>query len=151
MYYKHSGHFSVGGLLIAAAIGSAAALLLGFSYSHGLVLISDERMAVLATAAFGCLLGAAVGYGLVWGKVRNQPVAAAVTSTVSAFALYISWAVWVSLTLASQNIDSISWMELAEHPGMLWELMCAINQDGTWSLGRSPVTKGAELWAVWLI
>jgi hypothetical protein len=151
MYYKHSGHFSVIGLLIGAAIGSAAALLLGFFYAHGLVLISDERMAMLATVAFGALLGVAAGYGFVWGKVRNQPVAAAVTSTISTFALYVSWAVWVSLTLESQHIGTISWMKLVQRPGMLWGLICAINQDGTWSLGSDPVTKGTALWAVWLV
>jgi hypothetical protein len=151
MYYKHSGHFSVIGLLVGAAIGSAAALLLGFFYAHGLVLISDERMAMLATVAFGGLLGVAAGYGFVWGKVRNQPVAAAVTCTISAFALYVSWAVWVSLTLESQNIGTISWMKLVERPGMLWGLICAINQDGTWSLGSDAVTKGTALWAVWLV
>ena len=77
MYYKHSGHFSVIGLLVAAALGCAAALLLGFSYSRGLVLITDEKIALVATIAFGCLLGVPVGYGLVWGKVRNQPMAVA--------------------------------------------------------------------------
>lgn len=151
MYYKHSGQFSVGGLLVGAAIGTAAGLLLGLSYSHGLVLITDERMAFMATVALGALLGVAVGYGLVWGKVRSQPVGAAVTATISAFALYISWAVWVSLTLESQHVGPVSWVKLAERPGMLWELMCAINQDGTWSLGSEPVMKGTELWAVWLV
>ena len=151
MYYKHSGHFSVIGLLVAAALGSAAALLLGFSYSHGLVLITDERMAFAATAAFGALLGVAVGYGLVWGKVRSQPVGAAVTATISAFALYISWAVWVSLTIDSEHLEPVNWLQLAARPGMLWSLICAINQDGTWSLGSDPVMKGTTLWAVWIV
>jgi hypothetical protein len=150
MYYKLSGHFSVIGLLIAAALGIAAGVLLGFCYSQGLVQISDERMAVVATIAFGCLVGAAVGYGLVWGKVRNQSIGAALASTIAVFALYMSWAVWVSLTLESEHIDSVSWMKLAKSPGMLWGLICAINQDGTWSLGSDPVTKGTALWAFWL-
>ena len=151
MYYKLSGNFSPIGLLMAAAAGIAAALLLAFSYSHGLVLITDERMAVLATIAFGALLGVAVGYGLVWGKVRNQTVGAALTSAISAFALYVSWAVWVSITLETQQIGTISWTRLATRPGMLWGLICAINQDGTWSLGHDAVTKGTTLWAVWIV
>ena len=151
MYYKHSGHFSVSGLLIAAALGCAAALLLGFSYSHGLVLITDERMALVATIAFGGLLGVAVGYGLVWGKVRNQPIAVALTSTVSVLALYMSWAEWVSLTLESEHLETINWLKLAARPGLLWSLICAINQDGTWSLGSDPVTKGTTLWVVWIV
>jgi hypothetical protein len=150
MYYKHSGHFSLIGLLVGAAIGSGAGLLLGFAYAHGLILISDERMAVLSTAAFGCLIGVAAGYGLVWGKVRNQPLAAALTAAIAAFALHISWAVWVSLTLENQPIETISWMKLAGSPGMLWGFICAINQDGTWRLGSDPVTKGTALWAYWL-
>lgn len=151
MYYKHSGHFSVIGLLVAAALGCAAALLLGFSYSRGLVLITDERMALVATIAFGCLLGVPVGYGLVWGKVRNQPMAVALTSAISAFALYMSWAEWVSLTIDSEHLEPVSWLQLAARPGLLWSLICAINQDGTWSLGSSSVTKGTTLWVVWMV
>jgi hypothetical protein len=151
MYYKHSGHFSVSGLLVAATIGSAAGLLLAFSYSLGLVLITDERMAVVATVAFGCLTGLAVGYGLVWGKVRNQSIALALTSTISVFALYISWAVWVSVVLKHEGAGTVRWQRLAERPGMLWHLICAINEDGTWGLGSSPATKGTTLWAVWLV
>ncbi len=151
MYYKLSGNFSPIGLLVAAATGVVAALLLGFFYSRGLVLITDERMAVVATIAFGALLGVAVGYGLVWGKVRNQTAGAALTSAISAFALYVSWAVWVSITLETQQIGTISWTKLATRPGMLWGLICAINQDGTWSLGHDAVTKGTTLWAVWIV
>lgn len=150
MYYKHSGHFGVSGLLVAAALGGAAAPLLGFLYSQGLVLITDERMALVATVAFGGLLGVAVGYGLVWGKVRNQPIAVALTSTIAAFALYMSWAEWVSLTLESEHLEPVNWLQLAARPGMLWSLICAINQDGTWSLGSSPATKGTTLWVYWL-
>ena len=151
MYYKLSGNFSPIGLLVAAATGVVAALLLGFFYSRGLVLITDERMAVVATIAFGALLGVAVGYGLVWGKVRNQTAGAALTSAISAFALYVSWAVWVSITLETQQIGTISWTKLATRPRMLWGLICAINQDGTWSLGHDAVTKGTTLWAVWIV
>jgi hypothetical protein len=151
MYYKHSGHFGLGGLLVGAGTGGAAGLLLGFFYAHGLVLITDERLAFLATVGFGILLGGAVGYGLIWGKVRNQAVGAAVTSTISALALYLSWAVWAALIAESQNVEPVSWMDLAARPGTLWRLICAINQDGTWSLGSEGVTKGTALWAVWIV
>ena len=40
MYYKHSGRFSVGGLAVATATGTAGSLLLAYAYARSLVLIT---------------------------------------------------------------------------------------------------------------
>jgi hypothetical protein len=53
MYYKHSGRFSLGGLVVGAITGAAGALLLAYVYAHGLVLISEAHFAAFATLAFG--------------------------------------------------------------------------------------------------
>jgi hypothetical protein len=151
MYYKHSGQFSLVGLAIGTVTGVAAAVPLGYAYGLGLIQISDERMAFLATLSFGALIGAATGYGLIWGKVRNQPVALATNGITSALALYLSWAVWIAAILKNQQADDISWRELASRPADVWHLMGVINQYGTWSNNNGPAVHGLELWGIWLL
>src|ERR1700675_4886207 len=90
MYYKHSGRFTLGGLMLGLLAGGVSAPLLAYVYARGIILIPDEHMAVLATVAFGALMGVAVGCGLVWGKVRNQLVACAAAGVLSMLALYLS-------------------------------------------------------------
>ncbi len=152
MYYKHSGNFSVGGLVLGALAGGAAAAPLAFAYAHGLILINEAHMAALATIAFGALVGAATAYGLILGKVRNQPVTLALSGIASSLALYLSWAIWVPDILQSQHVMDISWTRLAQHPDAIWTAMLYINQYGTWTLssGGSP-THGWELWAYWIL
>jgi hypothetical protein len=150
VYYKHSGHFGVGGLAVASATGGAAALFLAYVYAHGLILIPEAHAAVFATIAFGALAGGSTGYGLIWGKVRNEPVAIAATGAVSALALYTSWAIWVPAILESQHLHPVGWTKFALRPGVLWHTMCLINQYGTWSLSSGgEVTNGWALWGIW--
>ena len=151
MYYKHSGRFGLGGLVVGLVTGGAGALILAYVYARGIILIPEAKLAAIATLAFGGLIGVAAGYGLVWGKVRNEPVALAVTGTISALALYVSWAMWVPLILESQHLRSISWMKLAQHPSTLWNLMCLINQYGTWGLSSGSATNGWALWGIWIL
>jgi hypothetical protein len=149
MYYKHSGHFSLDGLLIGIGMGIVSGFVLAVSYAYGIIAVPYDQLAIIVTCAFGGLLGAATGYGFVWGKVRNQTVAVAATFIISAFALYLSWAFWVSAILVRVQADPVSWMRLAGNPHGLWDLISAINQEGTWSINNGPATKGLELWGIW--
>lgn len=151
MYYKHSGHFSVGGLVLGALAGGAAALILPHAYAHGLILIPEAHMAAVAPLAFGALVGAATAYGLIRGKVRNQPVTLVLSGIASALALYISWCVWVVATVGRENTGNISWVELFQRPRALWSAMLVINQYGTWTLSSHTPTTGWELWAYWIL
>jgi len=149
MYYKHSGRFSLGGLVVAAVVGSAGALILAYIYARGIILIPEVKLAAISTLAFGGLVGVAVGYGLIWGKVRNVPVALAVSGAISTAALYVSWAMWVTTTLESQHVKNVSWTRLAQHPGVLWDLICMINRYGTWGISSGSATNGWALWLIW--
>ncbi len=152
MYYKHSGRFTVGGLAVAVATGGAGSLILAYAYAHGIILISEARAAALATLAFGALVGVCTGYGLIWGKVRNEPVGLAVIGAVSALALYISWAIWVPAIFQSEHLNPIGWAEFAKRPRVLWQAICFINQYGTWTLGSGGEgTKGWALWGIWAL
>jgi len=151
MYYKHSGRFTLGGLIVAMVTGCGGSLILASVYAHGIILIPEARLAVLATIAFGALIGVASGYGLVWGRVRNDSVGLAVTGTISPLALYLSWAMWVPAILDSQHVRHIDWTTLAQRPGALWDLVCMINRYGTWGLSSGEATKGLALWAIWFL
>src|SRR5205085_4518136 len=133
-----SGRFSLGGLLLAAAVGCAVSLVLAYVYAWGLPLIPEVHLAGLATVAFGALAGVSIGYGQIWGKVRNGRVGIALAAVISTLALYVSWAAWVPFVLDSQHVEHhISWINLAQHPTALWNLICTINQYGTWSTNSS--------------
>jgi hypothetical protein len=151
MYYKHSGRFSLGGLITAAFVGVGAALVAGWAYGRGIPYIPEVKLAALATVAFGCLVGAAAGYGLVWGKVRNEPLSIGFAGAVSVLALYLSWAVWVAATLDSQHVQRVSWVDLAAQPVALWNVICMINQYGTWGLSGESATNGLLLWIIWVL
>jgi len=150
VYYKHSGRFSIGGLAIGTLIGCAGAAILGYAYGRGSILIDDERFAFLITIAFGAAIGACAGYGLVWGKVRNQTANLIVQGVVSTLAMYMSWAVWVVDIFRRERVETPGWIEYARDPGFLWRAVCYINQYGTWSLGKGEATKGTELWVIWV-
>ena len=153
MYYKPSGRYSLGGLLTGAAVGLAASTILAYAYGRGLILISDAHFAAFATIAFGAAVGAVTGYGMVRGNVRNEKASIIATAVVATITLYISWAVWVAATLRNDpEASNASWLELALRPHALWNMICVINQYGTWTLGdgKSDATHGAELWAIWI-
>src|SRR6476620_11755066 len=132
MYYKHSGRFSLGGLAVGLVVGVAASLLLAYAYARGIILIDEMHFACFATLAFGALIGAAAGYGLVLGKIRNDRVMYAVAGVASCLGLYVSWAVWVDEILRSGHIKTHGWTAFAGSPTSLWHLIRLINHYGTW-------------------
>jgi hypothetical protein len=101
--------------------------------------------------AFGGLIGVAIGYGMVLGKIRNDAVGLSLTGVISAVALYVCWAMWVPFVLDSQHVKHISWTRLAQHPRALWHLICLINQYGTWGMSSGSATNGWALWGIWAL
>ena len=151
MYYKHSGRFNLGGVCVGVAVGIAASLILAYAYGRGLILITEVHFALFATMAFGAAVGAAAGYGMVLGKVRNERVMYAAAAVVSCIALYVSWAVWVRDTLQNGRQEAISWTALAARPDALWHFIRVINQYGTWGIDKGSSTNGWALWIVWTV
>jgi len=150
MYYKHSGRFSIGGLLFGLLTGCAGSLVLAYAYGRGSILIPESHLAAFATVAFGALIGLCTGYGLIWGKVRSQAANFAIQAVASTFGIYLSWAVWVVDIFKKGRAFNHTWTEYASHPAALWRAICFINQYGTWSLEKGDPTRGTELWLLWL-
>jgi hypothetical protein len=150
MYYQHSGRFTARGVSLGLVVGAGGGAVVAYAYGAGLMLIPELHLAVFATMAFGALVGAATGFGLVLGRVRNKKVALAAAGLTSLVALYLNWAVWIPAVLMRTSDRKISWMKLAQHPSAVWYLMKWINGFGTWTLhnGKTP-TNGWQLWIVW--
>jgi hypothetical protein len=92
--------------------------------------------------------------GLVWGKVRNNLLAAMVGAIGGTIALYISWGVWIFAVLGRSD-EVTSPITLLAHPRFMWRVILWINSHGTWGWKESSssdtvqMVTGAELWAIW--
>jgi len=151
MYYRHSGRFSLGGVLHGLIIGCASALAVGYAYGRGLTYIPEAHIAVLSTIAFGGLVGAATGFGLKRGDVRNKRVTLVVTALSSLLALYMSWAVWIDFVFRRTGNHRFHWSAVAQRPAALLYLMVWLNHYGTWAFDNSmTATKGWVLSVVWI-
>jgi hypothetical protein len=149
--YKHSGRFTMLGIIASVVGGLASGLPLAFIYAWGVIRIPEVKLACIATIFYGGLLGAAVGFVAKWGKVRNAQVAAMAAICTSAASLYCSWAFWVQDVFHTFAQKEISALALMHTPQTLWHLMTLINEVGTWGMSTGSATKGTELWIIWAL
>jgi hypothetical protein len=147
--YKYSGRITPFGVIGCAVAGLAAGFALAFIYAWGIVQISEEHAAGLATLAFGALIGAAVWGVARLGKVRNVPIVGIIAGCAGAASLYWSWAFWVTNIANTSGQEQLNAFALMHRPQELWELIKLINQEGTWGTTAGHPTKGTELWILW--
>jgi len=96
-------------------------------------------------------------------KVRNNGLAIGLAVLAGLIALYCSWAVWIDLALnmgesygnsrigiTTANIKADQVLELAANPGILFNLIGAISEVGTWGI-RSSTVSGVFLIVIWVI
>src|SRR5882724_364607 len=149
--YKHSGNFTVTGLIAGLVTGLVAGFPLAYVYAWGIIQIPEVKLACIATMAYGALVGVAAAMGMKWGKVRNAKIAGLAAIVPAAASLYWSWAFWaknIFLTFAQKELDPFS---LMARPQALWELIKLINEYGTWGMSKGDTTKGTELWVIWVL
>ena len=149
-FYAHSGRVG-SAVLLAPLAGLAAAIPLSFVYGYLLV-----YSPVVGYVNFLFLLG--LGYGLGKpiavaariGKCRSRPFLLATGVLTGAFALYLSWAVFVfALFSRYDETFSGSLLQVAA-PEVLWELISGINADGWYTIaGITP--SGILLWGFWAV
>jgi len=142
LYYKHSGKFFMGGLLVAVFIGLLVGLPCAWLYAwliHWNPLIYVD---VLASFGFGGIIGAAIESSLESHKCRNVPVAGLAAFLVVVISYYVSWAVWL------RALTHFPTMAFLLNPVAMWKTILAVNEVGAWSL-RGDVVKGIPLWIAW--
>jgi len=150
LYYKHSGRFTPFGALAGLFAGMAASIPLAWLYSYGIIQLPYIKLRALSTICFGLAAGAAAGFGLVWGKVRNNWIAALTGFVTSACALYLSWVFWI-LQLSVEGKYTIRDFDLIFQPITVWEIMQRVVGVGTWGSSGSESTHGTELIVIWTI
>lgn len=145
--YKHSGRVPPLGLVIGLGVGLLASLALVYPYDYGIIHIPSVKLRIFCTVIFGFMVGVAAGWGLALGKVRNTRVAGIAGILTALAALYVSWGAWLILVL---DEPTSLLPRLLLRPWAMWQLLQAVNVDGTWGSGGSA-TKGVELWIIWIL
>ena len=147
-YYRHSGAFSIGGLLLASILGTVGVAIAAVLYAALVLYIPLAGfITFILTAGFGVVAGGVSGMALKWGKLRNNGLATLVGVLFGAEAVYVSWAAWTTLLLWRSDVEA-SGLALAASPGVLWSVASEINQVGAWSL-RGFTPTGGFLWLLW--
>lgn len=147
LYYKHSGKFSLGGVLRGLVIGGLVGLFAAPIYAYVILYNPIIIISALASAIFGGLVGFSTAAALGAGKVRNTVAAVAATFLMMLFAFYVSWAVWVYAWLRRAE-QEISLLPLLLFPPVLLDIIQQINRVGAWTL-RGTTVQGVVLWGVW--
>ena len=154
-YYRPSGEVTVAGLAAGLGGGLVAAVALGFAYAYLNTYVPIIYLNLLCVLGYAVALGAAAAALVRWGKMRNPAVGMFVALFVTLVSYYVSWAVWLSLTVSSDEFSISPW-QLAQHPLGLWGVLQLVNEKGAWSIGsgygasknHNPVS-GVMLWVVW--
>lgn len=149
-YYSHSGRAPFGGLLLGLVLGLVASPVLALIYSYVTLYLPFIYINFLISLGFGIGVGLPVGFGLKTGKVRNTPVALLLGGTVSLWAFYFVWAIWVFALLQRAGSGDVGLLDVIFNPLGLGSVILKINETGAWTLFSFPVS-GIMLWAVWAI
>ncbi|HEX4962679.1 MAG TPA: hypothetical protein VF173_17720 [Thermoanaerobaculia bacterium] len=152
LYYKHSGHFTIGSIILGLLSGVLAALLLAFPYAYGILYIPFVYINFFMTVFYGTIPGAVSAMVLKLRKVRNAWVSTLVGLVVGLVALYVSWVVWIFGYFGRGGMawDFLDLLSVAVIPKVLWSLIHRVNGLGYWNVfGYKPT--GIVLWINWSI
>jgi hypothetical protein len=155
VYYRPSGEVTVAGLASGLGGGLFAAVVLGLVYAYLMRYSPLVYLNLLCVIGYALVLGAASGYLLKLGKMRNPAVGMCVALFVTLASYYVSWAVWLSIIVSGDKFSVSPW-EMASHPFGLWRVLQVVNEKGAWSIGHGyassrnhEAVSGVLLWVYW--
>lgn len=147
-YYRHSGQFALGNVLIGTVVATVMGSGLAAVYAALVLYIPFAGVITFVLSiGFGVLLGLGIAATLRWAKVRHEGVAFFASAAAAASSFYVSWAVWTYLLLRQSEVEA-HLTALAMEPRVLWSVLGEINAVGAWSLSSFTPT-GAVLWVLW--
>ena len=159
--YRHSGRIGALGVFIASLLGFGTAAILGLLYAFLINWSPIVYLNALGTLGLGFVVGIAVGYGAVLGKMRNTYLVGALGLLSGLLAMYVAWAAdapartnfAVPFLLSTDLIKA--WMQHGYDHGF-WTLGKAGREGGTvkgmplafiWGIESLVVVLGATLFA----
>lgn len=161
-YYEPSKKMPLGGIGLLLVGGVIAAAALALVYIYAVWYIPFVYVNFILCIGFGVLLGAALAQLVRLGKLRNPGAVGLLALGLGLVAVYLEWAVYLTLLLNSEttgtgsNADtttSFSFSTLVGlllSPGLMLDAMKELNATGSWSLkGATP--SGIFLALIWLM
>ena len=139
LYYRHSGRFSLPGLVMALLAGLAVGVPAAWGYGELDHWDHSKVLTVIGQGVFGILIGIVMGRALKSGKCRNTQVAAIMTFLVTAASYYAAWAVWLGADTGRSPMEFLQ-------PARMAAAVLEVNHKGYFVFG---LTTGAALWALW--
>lgn len=142
LYYRHSGKFSIVGVLVAIGFGLLIGLPCAWLYSYLIRWNPIVYISALASLGFGGVIGYVVDSRLKSHKCRNVLITGLASFIPALVAYYVSWAVWLNI------VTHVPTVALLQNPIEMGKIIGEVNEVGTWSL-RGDVMKGIPLWVIW--
>jgi len=137
--YRHSGVYSLSGLIAGLSIAAGLSAVASLPYAYALHFIPFAFINCFVVFAFGLGVGFATAFGLKRGNVRNLQVVTVAAALIGVLADYFGWVVW--LFAASGQVFIA--------PNRILTALSALAQTGVWSIGRATPT-GSFLYLIWL-
>ncbi len=151
--YKPSGRFSTKSFINFILTAVIAYPLFAIIYAYAIYYIPLAYLNVFSIVIYAILIGLATMFFVIQkGKVRNTTVAMLFGLLGGLISYYIHWAIWCDLVI-NGGIKFSEVFHLLTNPQDLWAVVVKINEQGTWSLGRSSSTpvSGIFLTILWVI
>lgn len=136
--YRHSGAYSLPGLLTGLAIAVGISAAASVPYAFALRYIPFAFVNCFVVFAFGLVVGFATAYGLKRGGVRNTRIVIVCAVLVGAFADYFGWVAWL-FAVSGQVLIAPSHVRAA---------LSSLAETGVWSIGQAKPT-GTFLYLIW--
>ncbi len=160
-YYRPSGIIPGKGVVLSIVTGIILTLLLSVVYIALQWFIPFIYLNAFITIGLGIGILVSLDFALGIGKIRNTKYAFILSVFCGLLALYAQWALFVSLMYeATGNMGGGTWVKssfnlngfwyIFTHPKLLFDAVISLNEVGTFSIKKSPVS-GGFLWIVWLI
>lgn len=150
-FYAHTGTLPLSALVGGVIRGSLAAVLGGGIYAFADIYIPLIYARIILVLGFGVLLGVVPARTMLSAKVRNTPAVLLVTLLVALVGYYVCWGAWIYGKALQWN-QSVPMQEILLEPLRMWDVINAINDSGTWTIGHgNENVRGGALWLVWLI